>query len=112
VSERGLGDLMKQAQQMQQRLKDLQEEIARLEVTGESGAGLVKVTVNGRHEARKVSIDHSLLDAKSADDRAVLEDLIAAAFNDASRRLERLQKEKMTSLAAGLGLPSGFPLSF
>ena len=112
MSDRGLGDLMKQAQQMQQRLAGLQEEIARLEVTGESGAGLVKVTVNGRHEARRVTIDPSLLAPKNADDRAVLEDLVAAAFNDAAHRLERLQKEKMTSLASGLGLPAGFPLSF
>ena len=112
MSDRGLGDLMKQAQQMQQRLQSLQDEIAKLEVTGESGAGLVKVTVNGRHEASRVTIDPSLLEAKSVEDRALLEDLIAAAFNDAARRLERLQKEKMSSLAAGLGLPSGFPLSF
>lgn len=111
MSDRGLGDLMKQAQQMQQRLASLQEEIARLEVTGESGAGLVKVTVNGRHEARRVIIDPSLLASASADDRAVLEDLIAAAFNDAARRVERLQKEKMATLASGLGLPGGFPLS-
>ena len=112
MSDRGLGDLMKQAQQMQQRLKSIQEEIARLEVIGESGAGLVKVTVNGRHEASNVTIDPSLLAAKGPDDKALLEDLIAAAFNDAARRLERLQKEKMSSLAAGLGLPGGFPLSF
>ena len=112
MSDRGLGDLMKKAQQMQERLKNIQDEIARLEVTGESGAGLVKVTVNGRHEASRVSIDPSLVAPKTDDDRALLEDLIAAAFNDAARRLERLQKEKMSSLAAGLGLPGGFPLSF
>lgn len=125
MSERGLGDLMKQAQQMQQRLKDMQDEIARLEVTGESGAGLVKVTVNGRHEVHRVTIDPSLLQGgelqggelrgnreRSPEGKAMLEDLIAAAFNDAARRLERLQKEKMAGLAAGLGLPGGIQLPF
>ncbi len=105
---KGIGDLMKQAQQMQERVKALQEEIARLEVTGESGAGLVKVTMTGRHEARRVSIDPALF----SEDRAVLEDLIAAAINDAARRIERAQQEKMGSLASGLNLPPGFQLPF
>jgi len=108
MSNRNLGDLMKQAQQMQQRLKDMQDELAQLEVTGESGAGLVKVTLNGRHEARSVHIDPSLL----GDDKDMLEDLVAAAINDAVRRLERAQQEKMAGLAGGLGLPPGFRLPF
>jgi DNA-binding YbaB/EbfC family protein len=103
---KGLGDLMKQAQQMQERIKTLQEEVARLEATGESGAGLVKVTINGRHEARRVQIDPSLL----AEGREMIEDLVAAAFNDAVRRIERLRNEKLTSLAQGLGLPPGFQM--
>lgn len=105
---KGIGDLMKQAQQMQERMKDVQAEIARLEVTGESGAGLVKVTMTGRHEARRVSIDPSLF----GDDKEMLEDLIAAAINDAARRLERAQQEKMASLTSGLNLPPGFQLPF
>jgi DNA-binding YbaB/EbfC family protein len=103
---KGLGDLMKQAQQMQERIKTLQEEVARLEATGESGAGLVKVTINGRHEARRVQIDPSLI----AEGREMIEDLVAAAFNDAVRRIERLRNEKLTSLAQGLGLPPGFQM--
>lgn len=105
---KGIGDLMKQAQEMQARVKELQAEIARLEVTGESGAGLVKVTMTGRHEARRVSIDPSI----AGEDREVLEDLIAAAINDAARRLERAQQEKMGGLASGLNLPPGFQLPF
>lgn len=105
---KGIGDLMKQAQQMQERVKELQEEIARLEVTGEAGAGLVKVTMTGRHEAKRVSIDPSLV----SEDREVLEDLIAAAINDAARRIERAQQEKMGGLASGLNLPPGFQLPF
>lgn len=105
---KGIGDLMKQAQQMQERVKEVQAEIARLEVTGESGAGLVTVTMTGRHEARRVSIDPSLL----GDDKEMLEDLIAAAINDAARRLERAQQEKMATLTSGLNLPPGFQLPF
>jgi len=103
---KGLSDLMKQAQQMQERIKMLQEEVARLEATGESGAGLVKVTINGRHEARRVQIDPSLL----AEGREMIEDLVAAAFNDAVRRIERQRNEKLSSLAQGLGLPPGFQM--
>ncbi len=80
----GLGNLMKQAQQMQEKMQKMQEEIAQLEVTGESGAGLVKVTINGAHNCRRVEIDPSLLE----DDKEMLEDLVAAAFNDAARRIE------------------------
>lgn len=105
---KGMGDLMKQAQQMQERMQELQQELAEAEVTGESGAGLVKITLNGRHEARRVEIDPSLL----TEDREVLEDLIAAAITDAARRVERAQQEKMAGLASGLGLPAGFKLPF
>lgn len=104
----GLGNLMKQAQQMQDRMQKMQEEIAKLEVIGESGAGLVKVTLNGAHNCRRIEIDESLLN----DDREILEDLIAAAFNDAIRRAENLQKEKMQGLTSGMGLPTGFKMPF
>ncbi|MFA1398451.1 YbaB/EbfC family nucleoid-associated protein [Haemophilus influenzae] len=97
----GLGGLMKQAQQMQ-------EEIAQLEVTGESGAGLVKITINGAHNCRRIDIDPSLME----DDKEMLEDLIAAAFNDAVRRAEELQKEKMASVTAGMPLPPGMKFPF
>ena len=97
----GLGNLMKQAQQMQ-------EEVAKLEVTGESGAGLVKVTINGAHNCRRVEIDPSLLE----DDKEMLEDLVAAAFNDAARRIEETQKEKMASVSSGMQLPPGFKMPF
>jgi len=100
---KGLGDLMKQAQQMQEQMQELQAEMAKLEVTGEAGAGLVKVVLNGRHEARRVTIDDSLLQ----EERSVLEDLVAAAINDAVRRVEAAQQEKMSGMAAGLGLPLG-----
>lgn len=100
----GLGNLMKQAQQMQEKMQQMQEEVARLEVTGESGAGLVKVTINGAHNCRRVEIDPSLLE----DDKEMLEDLVAAAFNDAARRIEETQKEKMASVSAGMQLPPGF----
>ena len=84
------------------------EEIAQLEVTGESGAGLVKITINGAHNCRRIEIDPSLME----DDKEMLEDLIAAAFNDAVRRAEELQKEKMASVTAGMPLPPGMKLPF
>lgn len=102
----GLGNLMKQAQQMQERMQQMQEEIAKLEVTGESGAGLVKVTINGAHNCRRIEVDPSLME----DDKEMLEDLVAAAFNDAVRRAEELQKEKMASVTAGMQLPPGFKM--
>jgi len=105
---KGITDLMKQAQQMQERMQALQQELAQLEVTGEAGAGLVRVTMNGRHEARRVHIDASV----AAEEIAVLEDLIAAAINDAVRRVERAQQDKMAGLTAGMGLPPGFKLPF
>lgn len=104
----GLGDLMKQAQQMQERVQKLQEDVAKTEVTGESGAGLVKITMTGRHDVRKVNIDNSLL----GEAKDVLEDLIAAAMNDAVRRAEKNQQDKMSELTAGIPLPPGFKLPF
>lgn len=105
----GLGNIMKQAQQMQANMQKAQEEIAKAEVIGESGAGLVKVTINGAHNCRKMEIAPELL---NEDDKEMLEDLIAAAINDASRRLEELQKEKMSSISGGMQLPPGFKMPF
>lgn len=104
----GLGNLMKQVQQMQEKMQKVQEEIANMEVTGESGAGLVKVTINGAHNCRRIEIDPSLM----ADDKDMLEDLIAAAFNDAARRIEEAQKEKMANVSNGMQLPPGFKMPF
>lgn len=102
-----LGDLMKQAQEVQAKLNELQEELASLEVTGESGAGMVKITMTGKHEVRGVEIDPSLRD----EDKEMLEDLIGAAINDAVRRVEDANREKMSSVAFA-GLPAGFKLPF
>jgi DNA-binding YbaB/EbfC family protein len=104
----GLGDLMKQAQQMQEKVQKIQEQLANAEVTGESGAGLVKVLMTGRHDVKRVQIDPSLM----SEDKEVLEDLLAAAVNDAVRRVENNQKDKMSSLTAGMPLPPGFKLPF
>jgi DNA-binding YbaB/EbfC family protein len=104
----GLAGLMKQAQQMQESMKRIQEELARTEVEGQSGAGLVKVTMTCRHDVKRVSIDPGLL----AEDREMLEDLIAAAFNDAVRRVEATVQEKMAGMTAGLPLPPGFKMPF
>lgn len=104
----GMGNLMKQAQQMQEKMAQVQEEIAAMEVTGESGAGLVKVTINGAHNCRRVEVDPSLLE----DDKDMLEDLVAAAFNDAARRIAEAQKEKMASVSSGMQLPPGFKMPF
>ena len=103
-----LAGLMKQAQQMQENMQRAQEELARTEVEGQSGAGLVKITMTCRHDVKRVSIDPSLL----ADDREMLEDLVAAAFNDALRRAEATAQEKMGALTAGMALPPGFKLPF
>lgn len=102
----GLGDMMKQAREMQERVAALQTEIAALTVTGESGAGLVRVTMTGRHDVQRVEIDPTLL----TEDKSMLEDLLAAAVNDAVRRVESIQKEKMSELTAGLPLPPGMKL--
>ncbi|MGF1759410.1 YbaB/EbfC family nucleoid-associated protein [Photobacterium sagamiensis] len=104
----GMGNMMKQAQQMQERMQKMQEEIANMEVTGESGAGLVKVTITGSHSVRRVELDDSLME----DDKDMLEDLIAAAFNDAARRIEETQKEKMAGVTGGMNLPAGFKMPF
>ena len=103
-----LAGLMKQAQQKQDNMKKAQEELARIEVEGQSGAGMVKVVMTCRHDVKRVSIDPSLL----ADDRDMLEDLVAAAVNDAVRRVETTTQEKMSGLTAGLPLPPGFKLPF
>ncbi|MCQ1056601.1 MULTISPECIES: YbaB/EbfC family nucleoid-associated protein [Photobacterium] len=104
----GMANMMKQAQQMQERMQEMQEEIANMEVTGESGAGLVKVTLTGSHSVRRVELDESLME----DDKDMLEDLIAAAFNDAARRIEEAQKEKMAGVTGGMNLPAGFKMPF
>ena len=104
----GLGNLMKQAQKIQAEMAKAQEELARAEVTGESGGGLVKVTMNGRHEVRRVEIDDSLM----GDDKEMLEDLLAAAVNDAAHRIEEQTREQMSSITAGLPLPPGMKLPF
>jgi len=103
-----LGNLMKQAQRMQEELKRAQDEIAALEVIGEAGAGLVKVTMNGRHDVKAVKIAPELLQ----DDVTMLEDLLAAAVNDAVRKVERVSNDKMSGMAQGLNLPAGFKLPF
>ena len=103
-----LGQIMQQAQKVQENLKRAQEEVARMEITGESGAGMVKVTVDGRHQARKVEIDPAAL----GEEKEFLEDLIAAAINDATQKLEAATKEKMSSVTGGLGLPPGMNLGF
>jgi DNA-binding YbaB/EbfC family protein len=99
----GIAGLMKQAQQMQENMKKAQEQLATIEVEGQSGAGLVKVTMTCKHDVRRVSIDPSLL----ADDKEMLEDLVAAAVNDAVRRVEATVAEKMSGFTAGLNLPPG-----
>ena len=103
-----LGGLLKQAQQMQDNMKRMQEQLAVVEVEGQSGAGLVKVTMTCRHDVKRVTIDASLL----TDDKDMLEDLIAAAFNDAVRRVETTIQEKVGDMTAGMPLPPGFKLPF
>jgi len=103
-----LAGLMKQAQQMQENMKKMQEQLANTEVEGQSGAGMVKVIMTCRHDVKRVSIDESLL----KDDKDMLEDLIAAAVNDAVRRVESTVQEKMAGVTAGLPLPRGFKMPF
>ena len=103
-----LAGLMKQAQAMQDNLKRAQDELANTEVEGQSGAGLVKVTMTGKHDVRRVVIDPSLL----TDDKDMLEDLVAAAFNDGVRRAEELSQDKMGKLTAGMPLPPGMKFPF
>ena len=104
----GIGNLMRQAQQMQEKMAKMQEELANAEVTGQSGAGLVSVVMTGRHDVKRVSIDPSLKD----EDLEVLEDLIAAAFNDATRKIESNSQDKMSGMTAGMQLPPGFKMPF
>ena len=103
-----LGELMKQAQKMQADMQQAQAELANVELQGESGAGLVRVTMTGRHDVKRVSID----DAVFTEDKEVLEDLLAAAVNDAVRKVEVHNQQAMSGLASGLNLPAGFKLPF
>jgi len=103
-----LAGLMKQAQQMQENMKKVQDELASTEVEGQSGAGLVKVIMTCKHDVKRVTIDESLL----KDDKDMLEDLVAAAMNDAVRRVENTVQEKMGAVTAGLPLPPGFKMPF
>ncbi len=104
----GMANMMKQAQKMQEDMQKAQEEIANMEVEGVAGGGMVKVTMNGRHEVRRVSLDDSLME----DDKEMIEDLLAAAVNDAVRRIEQQSQEKMSGVTAGLNLPGGLKLPF
>lgn len=103
-----LGDMMKQAQQMQEKLQQAQQELAEKEVQGESGAGLVKIVMNGRHDVKKVMIDDSLM----SEDKEILEDLLAAAVNDAVRRVEANNQSMMSSMLGGMQMPPGFKMPF
>lgn len=104
----GIGNLIKQAQKMQSDLQKAQEELANMEVTGQSGGGLVSVVMTGRHDVKRVTLDASLM----KEDKEMLEDLLAAAVNDAVRQVESQSKERMSSLASGVGLPPGFKMPF
>ena len=104
----GLGPLMQQAQQMQENMKNMQEQLATVEVKGQSGAGMVTVVMTCRYDVKRVNIDDSLMD----DDKDMLEDLLAAAVNDAVRRVEITTQERMAGLTAGMGLPPGMKLPF
>jgi nucleoid-associated protein EbfC len=108
INKGGLAGLMKQAQQMQENMKRMQEELAVTEVEGQAGAGLIKVVMTCRHDVKRVSIDPSLL----KDDKEMLEDLVAAAMNDAVRRAEAVVQEKMGGMTSGMQLPPGFKLPF
>ena len=104
----GMGNLMNQAQKMQEQMAKAQEELASAEVTGESGAGLVKVTMTGRHDVKRVDLDDSIME----EDKELLEDLLAAAVNDAVRKIEQNNQEHMSKMTAGMGLPPGMKLPF
>ncbi len=104
----GLGNIMKQAQKMQEDMQKAQAELANLEVTGEAGGGMVKVVMKGTHEVMRVNIDPALM----ADDKEMLEDLIAAAMNDAVHKVAKQNKDSMADMTAGLNLPPGFKLPF
>lgn len=104
----GMGNMMKQAQQMQEKMQQIQAEVDRMEVTGEAGAGLVRLVMTGRHDVKSVSLDNSLMQ----EDKELLEDLLAAAVNDAVRKVDSASKERMSSVTAGMGLPPGMKLPF
>src|SRR5699024_11771482 len=103
-----LGKMMQQAQEMQGKMQEVQDELARMEVTGEAGAGLVKISMTGKHEVRNVDIDPSVFE----EDRELLEDLTAAAINDAVQRVNDISQEKMSELTGGMNLPPGMNLPF
>lgn len=103
----GIAGLMKQAQQMQENMKKMQDQLGSIEVEGQSGAGMVKVTMTCKHDVRRIAIDPSVMD-----DKEMLEDLVAAAVNDAVRRVESTTQEKMSGFTAGLNLPPGFKMPF
>jgi DNA-binding YbaB/EbfC family protein len=104
----GIGQLMKQAQEMQANMKKAQEEMASLTVTGESGAGVVRITMSCQHQVKALEIDHAMI----GDDTEMLEDLVVAAFNDALRKVEATVQEKYSGMASGMGLPPGMKLPF
>ncbi|MCJ8312226.1 MAG: YbaB/EbfC family nucleoid-associated protein [Saccharospirillaceae bacterium] len=104
----GMEGLMKQAQEMQEKMQQAQAQQAKVEVEGQSGAGLVKIIVNGQHDVKKVDIDISLM----SEDKELLEDLVAAALNDANRRIEEKNKDSMSQMGAGMDLPPGFKMPF
>ncbi len=103
-----IGDLMKQAQQMQANMQKMQEDLALIEVKGEAGAGLISVVMNGRHDVKHVSIDESLM----KEDKEMLEDLLAAAVNDAVRKVETQNRERMAKMTSAMGLPADFKMPF
>ncbi len=103
-----LAKLMQQAQEMQEKMQQAQARLAEAEVTGTAGGGLVQITLNGRHQAKKIHIDHETI----AGDHEMLEDLLIAAFNDASNKIASLQQENMAEMAGGMGLPAGLKLPF
>ena len=105
---KGLGDIMKQAQEMQANMQKMQEDLANISVEGQAAAGLVKVTMTGRHDVKSVVIDDSVM----SEDKAMLEDLLAAAVNDAVRKVEERNREKMGELTGGLQMPPGFKMPF
>lgn len=105
----GISNLMKQAQELQDNLQKAQEELANMEIVGESGAGMVKVIMTGRHDVRRVELDPTLL---ADNDKEMLEDLLAAAVNDAVRKVEKTSQEKMSGMAGGFNLPPGFKMPF
>ena len=104
----GMGNMMKQAQQMQDRMQKVQDDLAKLEVTGEAGAGMVKVTMTCNHNVRRVDIDDTLME----DDKDMIEDLVAAAINDAVRRVQETTKEQMADVTGGMAMPPGFKMPF